>query len=171
MTAIGSINAGVYLITCGQTKSAYIGESGNLTRRKRNHLNPNQPHDNPQLCQDMVQYGIASFVFTVLEYLQDKQDRLAAEKKWFDCYSAQGYVMYNLKAGGGKKFFLSNLARQNMATAQQGKQHTPQTKLKISQALTGKPRKPSAVRKTAKAHRGKTVSAETRQKMSEAHKG
>ena len=172
MAAANSVTSGVYVILCLCVKSAYIGESANLAQRKSHHFNPNHPHDNPQLRQDMTTHGINSFTFLVLETIKTKQARLVAEKKWFDHYQANGYTMYNLKAGGKKGgMYLAPALLASMSAAIQGSRHTDETKAKISEKLRGRKRKRAAVWATARAHRGKKVSPATRKKLADAATG
>lgn len=167
-----TLNSGVYVILCQNALSAYIGESGNLVRRKNQHFNPNHPHDNPNLQADIATYGIHCFTFHVLERVRGKQSRLAAEKKWFDHYQALGYTMYNLKAGSSKAgMFLAPSVRANLSAALQGSHPSDDTKKKIGLSLRGQKRKRSSVKKTAKAHKGKTVRQTTRDKISKANTG
>jgi len=166
------VDSGVYVILCSCSMSAYIGESGNLAKRKAKHLNPNQPHDNPNLRADIAAYGIHTFVFHVLEVIRDRPARLAAEKKWFDYYQALGYTMYNLRAGGQRNgLFLAPSVRASLSAALQGSSRSDETRQKISDSLKGRKRKRSSVKLSAQAHRGKVVSSATRDKISKANTG
>jgi len=85
---------------------------------------------------------------------------------------------YNLREGGGNRGKPSDETRKKMSERQlrekncmYGKNHTEETKQKISESSIGKKMSEESKRKMSEARLGKTMSEETRQKISEAQRG
>ena len=93
---------GIYKITNLITKQAYIGQSVNIERRKRQHLNTaysesNKYYNNP-LYRAIRKYGIENFDFEILENCSiEKLNQ--QEKYWIKKYDTF-FHGYNLTFGG-----------------------------------------------------------------------
>lgn len=77
---------GIYKITCLQTGKIYIGSAVNLLKRKQNHFEAlaNGVHKNIHLQNAYKKYGKSSFVFEVLEMVENKNNLLAREQFWIN---------------------------------------------------------------------------------------
>lgn len=115
-------HAGVYCITCTANGKVYIGSTTNLRKRwqwHRGDLRLNRHHTR-HLQFAWNKYGECAFTFAVLELVPDHEQLHIREQYWLDQYraydSARGY-------NHGK------VAR----APWMGRQHTQQTKKKLSQ--------------------------------------
>ena len=79
-------NCGIYKITCLPTGKIYIGSAVNLLKRKQNHFEAlaNGVHKNIHLQNAYKKYGKSSFVFEVLEMVENKNNLLAREQFWIN---------------------------------------------------------------------------------------
>ncbi|NBO22990.1 hypothetical protein EBU94_06605 [bacterium] len=145
------MNCGIYIITNKVNNKVYIGSSQDIKRRfylHRHYLNKKK-HVNMHLQTAWDLYGEESFVFSVLETLNDKESLLQKEKYYIELYQStdrnKGYnicedtsaPMRNRKhsAKSIEKMKKSKIGESNNFF---GKNHTDQTKEKIRKAKTGK---------------------------------
>jgi len=90
---IGSDNAqyaGVYLIVNNKTLDFYIGESQNISLRKKTHIGDLalSNHSSKSMQEHFNQYGVNAFDFYCLEHngMEDENVRKYAEKRWIKEY-------------------------------------------------------------------------------------
>jgi len=87
-------NCGIYKITCLPTGKIYIGSAVNLLKRKQNHFEAlaNGVHKNIHLQNAYKKYGKSSFVFEVLEMVENKNNLLAREQFCIMKRQIQSYI-------------------------------------------------------------------------------
>ncbi|HKM01179.1 MAG TPA: GIY-YIG nuclease family protein [Sedimentibacter sp.] len=99
------VKSGIYKITNVKNNRVYIGESMNIQRRWKEHidkLNCNQ-HANYLLQNDFNTFGLDDFKFEVLQYYKSdsvaltKTRLLMFEHKYIKKYEKDGYELYNLE--------------------------------------------------------------------------
>ena len=88
------MSIGIYALVCDKTWRAYVGQSTNLEKRKRQHFSElkNQRGINPEIQDDFNKFGRNSFHFEILEEC-NHEELIKLEKKWLD-YSCN---LYNIK--------------------------------------------------------------------------
>jgi len=148
---------GIYKIINVVNNKFYIGSAVNFSRRKARHFSElrHNKHNNRWLQASWNKHGESSFVFAVVEEVQDKALLLEVENRWLKEHVGKDYC-YNIGVDAtapmlgvsgensptwGRKRTLEELAAQNWS----GKKHSLASKEKIRQHLLGKP-KSAAVR-------------------------
>lgn len=148
---------GIYKIINVVNNKFYIGSAVNFSRRKTRHFSElrTNKHNNRWLQASWNKHGENSFVFAVVEEVQDKELLLEAENRWLKEHVGKDYC-YNIGVDAtapmlgmsgeasptwGRKRTVEELAAQNW----KGKKHTLESKERIRQHLLGKP-KSAAVR-------------------------
>jgi group I intron endonuclease len=148
---------GIYKIINVVNNKFYIGSAVNFSRRKTRHFSElrTNKHNNLKLQNAWNKYGETSFVFAVVEEVQDKALLLEVENRWLKEHVGKDYC-YNIGVDAtaptlgwsgelsptwGRKRTPEELAAQNWS----GRKHSPASKEKIRQHLLGKP-KSAAVR-------------------------
>jgi len=146
-----AIASGIYQITNRENGKRYIGSAVNLKKRWRNHLGALRrgQHSNPHLQAAFLVYGEQAFMFSILKRVAPEK-LIEHEQRFLDTLLPE----YNI----------APMASNSML----GRQHTAETRVKMSEAMTGKHPSEEARRKMSEAHRGKHFSPETRAKMSAA---
>jgi len=98
---------GVYEILNILDSKMYIGSSVDLPKRKRDHLRElkNNIHTNGRLQNAFNKYGLKNFVFSILEFVSDRESLLEREQYWIDKMDSSnrnvGYNINRLATGGG----------------------------------------------------------------------
>lgn len=189
---------GIYKITNMVNGKVYIGQSINIKARWKDHVNTLNRKDSHSILLQRAwnKYGEEHFSFEILELCtEDMLDEM--ETKYINLYDAHGNG-YNIEPGGNKNKCLSEETKKKIGNANRGRQHTEESKnkmskskigkknsmygknhseeakRKMSEAKKGKPGRPcSDATKEAisRANKGRVVSDETRKKLSESHKG
>lgn len=100
------MDCGIYKITCTTTGKFYIGSSSEIKRRWVVHKYrlKHGIHINPYLQSVYNKYGLDSFLFEIIEEVEDKNNLLKIEQEWLDrTKSFDRTIGYNLTnvAGGG----------------------------------------------------------------------
>lgn len=172
----------------------YVGQAADKDYRWREHRKQLRGfyHHNLYLQHAWSKYGEQSFIFVVLEVLDDISKLNDRESHWARILSAD----YNIAlAGQGMRGYKhTDQARLNMSKSHKGKSfHTEERKRLLSEQMKGnklnlgskqsaeriearaklhrgKPKSAEHKAKIAAGNRGKIVSEETRRKMSEAAK-
>jgi hypothetical protein len=93
---------GVYTISCTSTKRIYVGESGNVRDRMRNHFAElvQGNHGNRPLQMDFRTYGPKAFVLGVVGKYADATVRKAVETTHITDLLARGCKLYNMTSDG-----------------------------------------------------------------------
>lgn len=131
----------VYCLTNRVTGKQYVGQTNNLGRRIREHRRAS-PHC-IALSSAVKKYGWSSFELSVLAYATLDRDVDSLEVQYICELNTLAPNGYNLVSGGRVNHQASSetLERRREAsriTGFRGKKHTPETKLKISNALKGR---------------------------------
>jgi hypothetical protein len=92
---------GIYKITNKETGNAYVGQSTNLERRKRQYTYPNETKQQIRLNRSIQKYGIELHEFEILEEctLELLDDR---EIYWGEFYESLGPKGLNCRLGQGR---------------------------------------------------------------------
>ena len=156
---------GIYKITNKLNGKVYIGQSINIEKRWKQHIN--DPGYN--IHNAIKKYGKENFSFEVLlecpaEMLNNwERDMIAL----YDCISPKGYNLTE----GGEGYRRSEETRLKMSEAKKGKHHSEEHKRKISESKKGIHRSEETRLKMSNSRKGKHHSEETKIKISNAQKG
>ena len=140
---------GIYKIINAVNNKFYVGSAVNFSRRKARHFSElrHNKHNNRWLQASWNKHGEKSFVFVIVEEVQDKALLLEVENKWLKEHVGKEYC-YNIGVDAvsptlgwsgeksptwGRKRTAKELAAQNWA----GRQHTSESKEKIRNKLKG----------------------------------
>lgn len=146
------IYATIYKCTNLLTNECYIGYDSNWPARKTKHLydylNPKSKNYNCHFYRAIRKYGIVNFNWEILYQSDDKKYCLNEMEEFFINEYDSFHNGYNMTKGGegtlGKKSWL-------------GKNHTIETKKKISESNKGKIRSREHSENISKAKKGKKI--------------
>lgn len=135
--------SGIYQIRNLVNGKVYVGSSVNLNRRRNVHFYKlrHNMHDNLKLQNAFNKYGETSFVFEIIEIVDDKCQLLNKEQYYIDKYNViqEGYnILPNAYSTLG--FCPSAESRNKMSIAHKGKHISEEQKRKISIGNTGRKR-------------------------------
>jgi group I intron endonuclease len=186
--------SGVYKILNTVTHDFYIGSAKRLDARWKRHIQclRTSTHPNIHLQRAWDKYGSKAFLFSVLEFVDDKTRLLEVEQAFFD----KEVPTYNICKIAGNTYgrrhpqdILEKIAkshigmkasaetRMRMSMARMGHQTSAETREKIAASKRGKPRPAYVVEKMSAALKGKCFrfgfkhSEESKRKMSIAKLG
>lgn len=144
----------IYSINNTSTNQSYVGSTINFHRRISTHLRilRRNCHHSPYLQNSFNKYGEQSFVFSVLEILDDPNKLISKEQYWIDTLQPEFNVL-------------------KVANSHLGARRTREVCEKISRALTGKKLSNETKQKIRICNLGKRHTLETRNKISESNKG
>lgn len=114
--------SGIYKIVNLVNGKLYVGSTVNLYNRKSQHFSSlmTNCHKNPYLQNAFNKYGINTFKFEVLEYVEDVDKLIEREQYYLDIYFDNKNKCYNVLPTAGSPL---------------GVKHSDETKLKL--AITG----------------------------------
>lgn len=150
--------SGIYQIKNTENGKVYVGSAVNIKQRWRTHksdLNSSKHHSG-KLQNAWNKYGESCFEFSILEYVQSKNDLVSREQEWMSNLNAAGENGYNISPTAGNCL---------------GVKHSDETKKKHSLASKGVKQSEEWVRKRVESMSGQVMSEETKKKISAAHKG
>lgn len=168
-----ALSSGIYEIVNTVNEKQYVGSAVDLSGRFRQHkfMLRHGKHSNIHLQRAWNKHGALSFVFSVIEYVAEK-NLLSREQYWMDAYGvvSEGY---NISPTAGSNLGRtwseetrrkSSIARKGMFSGKDnpfhGKKHTQESKDKMSRALKG--HKPNS----GSFKKGHSIPDETKQKIS-----
>jgi group I intron endonuclease len=180
----------IYKIENTLNGAVYIGSAANYVSRVSNHRQrlKSNTHHSIKLQHAWNKYGESSFVFSVLEVVENREALIPAEQRWMDLLAPA----YNIaKVAGsplgvkhgdemkrkisiamtGRVYSEETLAKMRAACVGRVPVCTPEIIEKRAAKLRGRKRPAAAVEATAAARRGKKMSDEARANMSAAHLG
>ncbi|APC25634.1 GIY-YIG catalytic domain-containin endonuclease [Only Syngen Nebraska virus 5] len=182
-----------YVWTRRKTGKQYVGVTTRpIDQRFKEHCKEDSTCT--KLRNAIQKHGVGAFDFEYFEWM-DPWDLAYIEKTLVDELESLSPNGYNLKEGGGNYGSLVEEVKQKMSEAQigeknpmYGKEHTEESKKKISESNTGKTRTEESKKKISEArigmifsedhkkkisesNTGKTRTEESKKKISEAHKG
>ena len=192
--------SGIYQILNVENDKCYIGQTVNLTNRKKGHFKSllDNSHCNEHLQNSFNRYGKNNFEFNVLENVENENKLTERELYWIDYYeSYKSENGYNLKKPDKfcKNFKNSEETKKKMSKSHKGKKNHMYGKRgkkcphygkkfpkefgdKVSEALQGHECSEDTKEKISKANKGNTawnkgkkMSEEAKEKMSKAKKG
>lgn len=154
--------AGVYQIRNTVTGKVYIGSSVSVYARKSAHFHylKGNKHKNEKLQNSFNKYGQESFVFEVLEYVEDVTKLAEREQYYIDLYNAseKGYNIL-AKADSSLGYKHSEEVKKEISKRQKGegnyfwgKHLLEEHKVRISKGNRGKKHSKEAVERTRKGH-------------------
>lgn len=151
-------NVYIYILTdpTNVSTSAYIGKTEDLKQRMRMHRSEAHKGKKTHKCfwlRSLFRRGVESPDLTVLEEMASDADWKEAERFWISYFRFIGLNLVNGTEGG------------------EGMDATPETRRKISIALTGKHPSEETKRKIGAASLGRRFSAESKLRMSLKRKG
>jgi len=157
------MDMGVYKIINVINNKFYIGSAVNFSRRKARHFSElrHNKHNNRWLQASWNKHGEQSFVFAIVEEVQDKALLLEAENRWLKEHVGKDYC-YNI----GVDATAPMLGMSGEASPTWGYKHTPEAIAVITSASTGRKHTPEDIEKIRQHWLGKPKSAETRAKIS-----
>lgn len=170
--------SGVYKIENKVNGKVYIGSAVDFSKRwkqHRNDLNAGR-HHSQKLQRAWLKYGACSFLFSVVEIVNNESCLLEREQAWIDFWDSSKHG-YNISptAGNCRGVVPSESARAHMSDAQRrrGKRnpHTEESKKKISEALKGRVIHDSTRIAVSKAQKGRVKSPEECLNISKGKKG
>ena len=147
---------GIYKIENLINHKVYIGQSIDIERRFRNHINNEV---SPHLKRAFEKYGIENFSFEIIKETKDLD--------YWEIFLIQIYKAtdkrygYNSDFGGNARKVCSEEHKQKISKANIGRKFTKEHKEKLSLAKKGK----------SSTFKGKKMSEESRKKLSLSHKG
>jgi group I intron endonuclease len=152
---------GIYKIINIKNNKFYVGSAVNFSRRKTRHFSElrTNKHNNKHLQAAWNKYGEVSFIFAIVEVINDKETLLAAENVWLKEHVGKEYC-YNL----GTDATAPTLGWSGEKSPTWGRKRTP-AELK-AQNWKGRKHKDEAKQKISNSLKGHLVSTETRLKIS-----
>lgn len=172
--------SGVYKITCTANGKVYVGSAIDVKSRIRNHkssLNCDR-HHNSHLANAWRKYGAETFLFEIIEEIDDTARLIEREQWWIDRLdTVKSGFNIRPRAESCRGIKHSEQSKQNMSKAQKGLKKKPLTeehRQKISKAMSGikcKPMTEEHLANLSKARKGKRFTEEHKRKLSEARKG
>lgn len=165
---------GIYEIRNTSSNKIYVGSAVNLNSRRRDHTDTLRrgAHHNRHLQRAFNKYGGSSFVFSVLEFVEDKTRLIEREQYYIDTLKPD----YNIlpTAGSLLGFKFSGESKRKMSESRKGIVMSEETRRKMSAWQIGRinseeyKRKQRAIQKGRK---GRPHSEEEKRKISESNKG
>lgn len=138
-------NKGIYIITNKINDKVYIGQTRQrFIKRYWHHLwkLKDNSHDNIHLQNSFNLYGEDSFIFEVLESVEDNDKLNEVEVKYISYYRELDRC-YNIQSGGQVVLNYERTLEQRKSIGEKnrihmtGRTHTEETKLKMSKARMG----------------------------------
>lgn len=154
---------GIYKIINVVNNKFYIGSAVNFSRRKARHFSElrHNKHNNRWLQASWNKHGESSFVFAVVEEVQDKALLLEVENRWLKEHVGKDYC-YNI----GVDATAPMLGMSGEASPTWGYKHTSEAIAVITSASTGRKHTPEDIEKIRQHLLGKPKSAAVRAKIS-----
>lgn len=161
------ILSGIYKIENLVNGKCYIGSAVNFTNRESVHrrgLNKGS-HHSQKLQRAWDKYGPSSFVFMLVEIVEQSENLIACEQRWIDALQPE----YNISMVAGSCLGVKRRdeTKQRLSNALKGKSTSVETKKALLAANIGRKQSVEHVAKRAAILTGKRHSAESIQKMSE----
>jgi group I intron endonuclease len=146
---------GIYCIRNVVSGRVYVGSSVNIRSRWKSHranLN-NGRHPGKVMQASWDRHGPDAFEFSVLEFVENPHDLIAAEQRWIDALRAVDPELgFNVSPTAGNCL---------------GVKHTEETRAKLASSRRGKPKSPEHRKAIGDAHRGRTIPEERRERVAE----
>jgi len=155
------LKAGIYLIECEDKK--YIGRSKDVNRRWSCHRKQlrEKVHPNDYMQKTWNKYGEEKFSITIIEYIEDENERAIREDFWIKEMNTLSPHGMNLKSAG-EVIVYSKESREKMSQSKMGNNHflSEESRKRASDRMKGN-----------SLNLGQKSSDETKKKMSNSMKG
>ena len=172
---------GIYKITNLESGKVYVGSSINMLNRFTQHKGflKRNDHKNAHLQKAWNLYGERSFIFQILETVENVDVLLSRESFWINelkCVDRiYGYNKHTIDPDTGRNIF-SDETRKKLSISNTGKKLTAEARKKIGEANKRRPPCSEETRKKLSIssklwHLGKTHTEESKHKMSLAKLG
>lgn len=154
---------GIYKIINVVNNKFYIGSAVNFSRRKTRHFSELRTgkHNNRYLQSAWNKHGEQSFIFAIVEKIENKSLLLAAENRWLKDHVGKDYC-YNL----GVDATAPMLGMSGEKSPTWGRKHTDVDKAKIGKASKARIQSNEEKAKRRATMQGHEVSITTRAKIS-----
>lgn len=154
---------GIYKIINVVNNKFYVGSAVNFSRRKTRHFSElrTNRHNNSKLQNAWNKYGEKSFVFVIVEEVQDKAMLLEVENRWLKEHVGNEYC-YNI----GVDATAPHLGMSGELSPTWGMQHTEEAKARIGAASKSRVQSEEEKAKRRQTMKGHHVSTATRAKIS-----
>jgi group I intron endonuclease len=154
---------GIYKIINIKNNKFYVGSAVNFSRRKTRHFSElrTNKHNNKHLQAAWNKYGESSFIFAIVEEINDKEALLTAENVWLKKHVGKDYC-YNL----GTDATAPMLGMSGTLSPTWGLKHTDESLKKIGVASKTRVQTEEEKAKRRTSMKGHLVSTETRLKIS-----
>lgn len=168
--------SGIYKIENTINGKMYIGSACILKRRISKHKTELKTHThcNQKLQRAWDKYGDQAFIFSVIEFVQDKNYLIQREQYWIDTLDSVS-VGYNIASIAGSCLGIKKSLEviEKTAAAHRGMKRGDATRLRIKEARAKQPPMSEDGRKriSAALRLRQPISDETRKKLSIANKG
>lgn len=167
--------SGIYKFTNKIDNKVYIGQTKNLRRRIKDHLEDyKKDKSNSYFYKAIRNHKIENFeVELILEGNFTKIELNEMEIRLIELFKSNNHLFgYNLTKGGcAFNTIVSEETKKKMSKSQTGRKHTEETKKKIGSNTKGKIVSEESKEKMSKSQTGKKLKEETKQKISESNKG
>lgn len=168
----------IYKIENNINGKIYIGlTTKGLSKRIAEHIAENKSY----IQKALNKYGLQSFTASIIDSAESREILCEKEQHWIQHYNCKAPNGYNLTAGGDglinpsravRKKISKTLKKKHIVTEGfTGKNHTEESKKKISETLKKTFSSSKMRKKLSKAHKGRIISEETKQKISKAKTG
>lgn len=131
-------NPGVYIIVNTTNGSIYVGSSVNVRRRWNEHRSSLRKGTNQCIILQNAwnKHGEGAFIFAVLEYVDDKNDRHSLEQRYIDELKPEYNAQPRVNIPGPRIY--SDVTRAKISAAHKGRKHTEEYKSHMSEVMTGR---------------------------------
>ena len=130
--------SGIYMIQNLRTKDCYIGSSRNLAHRKIQHFSELRKgaHDNKRIQKTFNEFGEDSFIFIIIEEVQDKELLVVREQFWLDTVKPKYNILLTAVNNSITRTKALEEKYKRHSAIMKGKKATPETRRKMSEAQT-----------------------------------
>jgi group I intron endonuclease len=167
-------SSGIYKISNTANGKIYVGSAVHIGQRWRYHRSCLRRNKNRSIYLQAAwnKYGEPSFVFSVLEYVEDKSKLIEREQYWIDeLRAAVKGIGYNISPTAGSTLGVKQTeeTRRKVQAAKTGWRHSAEARVRMSIAQKGRIVTEEAKQKISEALTGRRYSTETREKIGKNH--
>lgn len=139
----------IYKIQCVKNNKVYIGQTKNYTKRRKEHINDlkNNRHCNEYLQTDYNKFGVQSFVYSVIELVEDNLGN-EREDYWMNFYGGiNSQNIYNSMNSINKSIYM----KRKLSNYYKGRNHIEiygeekANKMKLLNSIKHKGKKPTYI--------------------------
>jgi group I intron endonuclease len=163
---------GIYSIVNNINGKVYIGQSVNIYKRWKEHINM----DSKSLIHRAIQkYGEQNFTFSIIKSISSDSPINRILLNCYECFFIKQYNATNRDKGynitsGGNQYTISKEACMERSVRLQGHLVSAETRKKIGDKNRGRKRSPEVIAKIRASSLGRKHTAETKRKIAEGQK-